>query len=100
MTVIRQVKNVDKENVVTYQLIEAQISPELRLEMKEDLIEILFQYRGAFSCNNEPLGAIQGHELNIIINVERPYPTLLRRPANPPSPRAREALETHISDLM
>ncbi|MBW0514147.1 hypothetical protein O181_053862 [Austropuccinia psidii MF-1] len=38
ITVIRQVKNVNKEIFVSDQLIEAQISTELTLEMKEDLI--------------------------------------------------------------
>ncbi|MBW0529209.1 hypothetical protein O181_068924 [Austropuccinia psidii MF-1] len=98
--VIRQVKNVTKEKSVTDQLIEAQMSPELTLEMKEELIEILFKYREAFSYDNEPLGAIKGHEVDIMLNVERPYPQLLRRPAYLASPRAREALETHIDELM
>ncbi|MBW0588617.1 hypothetical protein O181_128332 [Austropuccinia psidii MF-1] len=35
-----------------------------------------------------------------MINVERPYPPLLRRPAYPASPRSREALENHIDELM
>ncbi|MBW0479634.1 hypothetical protein O181_019349 [Austropuccinia psidii MF-1] len=65
--------------------------------MKEDLIEILSKYRGAFASDNEPLVPIKGHEADIIFNVERAYPLLLRRPA---SPRAREALETHINELM
>ncbi|MBW0520063.1 hypothetical protein O181_059778 [Austropuccinia psidii MF-1] len=68
--------------------------------MKEELIEILFQYREAFASDDEPLGAKKGHEVVIILNVERPYPPLLRRPAYPASPRAREALESHINDLM
>ncbi|MBW0531188.1 hypothetical protein O181_070903 [Austropuccinia psidii MF-1] len=68
--------------------------------MKEELIEILFQYREAFSSDDEPLGAIKGHEVDIICNVERPYPPLLIRTAYPASPRAREALESHINDLM
>ncbi|MBW0592010.1 hypothetical protein O181_131725, partial [Austropuccinia psidii MF-1] len=68
--------------------------------MKEELIEILFQYREAFASDNEPLGAIKGHEVDIMLNVERPYPPLLRRPAYPASPRAREALESHINELM
>ncbi|MBW0530268.1 hypothetical protein O181_069983 [Austropuccinia psidii MF-1] len=96
ITVIRKVKNVNKDRFVSDQLIEAQISPELRLEMKEEFIEILFQYREAFSSDNEPLGSIKGHELDIMLNVEGPYPPLLRRPAYPASPRARELLETHI----
>ncbi|MBW0501512.1 hypothetical protein O181_041227 [Austropuccinia psidii MF-1] len=68
--------------------------------MKENLIKILFQYREAFASDNEPLGAIKGNEVDTIINVEKPYPPLLRRPAFPASPRAREALETHINELM
>ncbi|MBW0488009.1 hypothetical protein O181_027724 [Austropuccinia psidii MF-1] len=68
--------------------------------MKEDLIEILFQYRKAFSSDNKPLGAIKCHEGDIILNVERPYPQILRRPDFPASPRAREELETHINEIM
>ncbi|MBW0538708.1 hypothetical protein O181_078423 [Austropuccinia psidii MF-1] len=100
ITVIRKVKNVNKEKLVSDQLIEPQISAELTPEMKEELIEILFQYREAFASDNEPLGAIKGHELDIMLNVERPYPPLLRRPANPDSPRAREELESNINELM
>ncbi|MBW0578898.1 hypothetical protein O181_118613 [Austropuccinia psidii MF-1] len=100
LTVIKQVKNVNKEIFVSDQLIEAKISPELKLEMKEEVIEILFQYREAFASDNEPLGAIKGHEVEIMLNVERPYPPLLRRPAYPASPRAREALKTCIDELM
>ncbi|MBW0536282.1 hypothetical protein O181_075997 [Austropuccinia psidii MF-1] len=68
--------------------------------MKEDLIKILFQYREAFASDNEPLGAIKGRKVDIMLKVERPYPPLLRRPAYPASPRAREALESHINELM
>ncbi|MBW0568579.1 hypothetical protein O181_108294 [Austropuccinia psidii MF-1] len=35
-----------------------------------------------------------------MLNVERPYPSLLIRPAYPASPRGREALESHINELM
>ncbi|MBW0554019.1 hypothetical protein O181_093734 [Austropuccinia psidii MF-1] len=100
ITVIRQVKNFNKEKFVSHQLIKAQISPKLTPEMKGELIEILFEYREAFVSYDEPLGAIKGHEVDIMLNVERPYPPLLRRPAYPASPRAREALESHINELM
>ncbi|MBW0565860.1 hypothetical protein O181_105575 [Austropuccinia psidii MF-1] len=68
--------------------------------MQKDLIEILVQYREAFSRDNEPLGAIKGHEVEIMLNVERPYPQILMRNAYPARPRAREALKTHINELM
>ncbi|MBW0510494.1 hypothetical protein O181_050209 [Austropuccinia psidii MF-1] len=35
-----------------------------------------------------------------MLNVETPYPPLLRIPAYPASPRSREALESHINELM
>ncbi|MBW0537176.1 hypothetical protein O181_076891 [Austropuccinia psidii MF-1] len=68
--------------------------------MKEKLIDLLFKYINAFATDKEPLGSIIGHELDIILNVEKPHPPLLRRPAHPASPRAREALEVHIKELM
>ncbi|MBW0540801.1 hypothetical protein O181_080516 [Austropuccinia psidii MF-1] len=55
---------------------------------------------GACSSDKEPLGAIIGHEVDIILNIERPYLPLLRRPAYPESPKSRDALETHIKDLL
>ncbi|MBW0530277.1 hypothetical protein O181_069992 [Austropuccinia psidii MF-1] len=100
ITVIRQVKNVNKEKFVSDQLIEAPIGSELTLEMKEEVIKILSQYREAFASDNKPLGDIKGHEVDIILNVKRHYPPLLRRTAYPARPRAREALESHINELM
>ncbi|MBW0473350.1 hypothetical protein O181_013065 [Austropuccinia psidii MF-1] len=99
ITVIRQVKNFNKAKFVSDQLIEEQNSPELTLEMKEDLIEIFFHFKEAFSSDNHLLGATKVHEVKIMLNVEIPYPPLLRRPAYP-SPRAREELEYHINKLM
>ncbi|MBW0517465.1 hypothetical protein O181_057180 [Austropuccinia psidii MF-1] len=68
--------------------------------MKEKLIELLFKYKDAFATEKELLGAIIGHEVDIILNVENPYAPLLRRTAYPSSPRARESLEVHIKELM
>ncbi|MBW0482979.1 hypothetical protein O181_022694 [Austropuccinia psidii MF-1] len=68
--------------------------------MLEDLIKVLLQYREAFYSDNESLGAIKGHEVEVMINEERPYRPLLKEPAYQDRPRAREALETHINELM
>ncbi|MBW0467568.1 hypothetical protein O181_007283 [Austropuccinia psidii MF-1] len=45
-------------------------------------------------------GSIKGHEVDITLNIDRPYPPVVRRPAFPASPRAREALGNHIQDLI
>ncbi|MBW0546154.1 hypothetical protein O181_085869 [Austropuccinia psidii MF-1] len=84
----------DYLNICGIDIINHKDSPELTPEMKEDLIGLFFQYMEAFASDDEPLGAIKVHE------VERPYPSLLRRPAYPASPRAREAWEIHINELM
>ncbi|MBW0564944.1 hypothetical protein O181_104659 [Austropuccinia psidii MF-1] len=68
--------------------------------MKEKLIDLLSKYKSSFATDKEPLGAMIGHEVDIILNVEKPYPPLLRRPAHPASPRAREALEVYIKELI
>ncbi|MBW0540632.1 hypothetical protein O181_080347 [Austropuccinia psidii MF-1] len=44
--------------------------------------------------------AIKGNEVDITLNIDRPYPPVLRRPAYPASARAREALEKHIQELI
>ncbi|MBW0583018.1 hypothetical protein O181_122733, partial [Austropuccinia psidii MF-1] len=61
---------------------------------------MLYTYNNAFDSDNEPLGAIKGHEVNNTLNIDRKYPPVLRRPAYPASPRAREALEKHIQELI
>ncbi|MBW0489943.1 hypothetical protein O181_029658 [Austropuccinia psidii MF-1] len=35
-----------------------------------------------------------------MLNIERPYPPLLRRPEYPESPKSREALEIHLKELL
>ncbi|MBW0539737.1 hypothetical protein O181_079452 [Austropuccinia psidii MF-1] len=78
----------------------AEFNQELTEKMKEKLIDLLFKYKIAFATDKEPLGAMIEHEVDIILNVEKPYPPLLRRPAYPASPRAREAFDAHIHELM
>ncbi|MBW0498542.1 hypothetical protein O181_038257 [Austropuccinia psidii MF-1] len=89
-------KSPEKPFFITEQPKEVEFNHELTEKMKEKLIELLFKYKNAFPTDKEPLGAIIGHEVDIILNVEKTYPPLLRRPANPAIPRARQALEVHI----
>ncbi|MBW0531520.1 hypothetical protein O181_071235 [Austropuccinia psidii MF-1] len=100
ISIISSVKYTYQEEFVANQLVEAQINPSLSLKMRHDLIDILYTYKNAFASDNEPLGAIKGHEVYITLNIDRPYPPVLRRPAYPASPRARKALEKHIQELI
>ncbi|MBW0563731.1 hypothetical protein O181_103446 [Austropuccinia psidii MF-1] len=83
--------NPEKHSSISEQLTEAEFNQELTEKMKERLIDLLFKYRSAFPTDKEPTGAIIGHDVEIILNVEKTYPA---------SPRAREALEVHIQELM
>ncbi|MBW0540534.1 hypothetical protein O181_080249 [Austropuccinia psidii MF-1] len=93
-------KSPEMDFFITEQLKEAEFNHELTVKVKETLIDILFKYKNAFATDKEPLGGIIGHEVEIILNVEKPSPPLLRRPAYPPSPRARKALAVHIKEVM
>ncbi|MBW0493292.1 hypothetical protein O181_033007 [Austropuccinia psidii MF-1] len=68
--------------------------------MRHELIDVLYTYDNAFSSENKPLVTIKGHEVNITLSINRPYPLVLRRPACPASPRAGEALGKHIQELI
>ncbi|MBW0550260.1 hypothetical protein O181_089975 [Austropuccinia psidii MF-1] len=92
--------DTDKQEFVSNQLFESQINPSLSPKMRNELINVLYTYNNAFVSDNESLGAIIGHEVDITLNIDRPYPPLLRRPAYPASPRAREALEKNIQELI
>ncbi|MBW0543946.1 hypothetical protein O181_083661 [Austropuccinia psidii MF-1] len=91
--------NSELEKFKSEQLREAEISLHLTDKQENELSSLLYYHKGAFASDKEPLGAIIGHEVDIILNIERPYPPLLRRPAYPASPQSREALETHIKEL-
>ncbi|MBW0496648.1 hypothetical protein O181_036363 [Austropuccinia psidii MF-1] len=68
--------------------------------MRHELIDVLYTYKNEFSSDNEPLGTIRGHEVDITLNIERPYPPVLRRPDYKASLRAREAFEKHIEEVI
>ncbi|MBW0522686.1 hypothetical protein O181_062401 [Austropuccinia psidii MF-1] len=69
-------------------------------EIRQEVIDVLYTYNNSFPSHNVPLGAIKVHEVYITLNIDRPYPPVLRRPDYPASPRAREALEKHIQELI
>ncbi|MBW0526195.1 hypothetical protein O181_065910 [Austropuccinia psidii MF-1] len=80
ITVIKkEEENPEKDFFIGDQLKEEEFNQELTEKMKEKFIELLFKYKDGFSTDKEPLGATIGHEVDIILNVEKPYPPLLRR---------------------
>ncbi|MBW0557514.1 hypothetical protein O181_097229 [Austropuccinia psidii MF-1] len=100
ISIVSSKNDTHKEEFVSNQLVEAQINPSLSPKMRNELIDVLYTYNNAFAFDNEPSGAIRGHEVDITLDIDRPYPPVLRRTAYPASPRAREALEKRIQELI
>ncbi|MBW0545435.1 hypothetical protein O181_085150 [Austropuccinia psidii MF-1] len=91
---------LELERFKSEQFNEAEIILHLTDSQENELSALLYDHKEAFASEKEPLGAIIGHEVDIILNIERPYPPLLRRPAYPESPKSREALEIPIEELL
>ncbi|MBW0553526.1 hypothetical protein O181_093241 [Austropuccinia psidii MF-1] len=92
--------SLELEKFKSEQLNKAKISLHLTDKQENEPSALLYDCREAFTSEKEPLGAIIGHEVDIILNIERPYPPLLRRPSYPESPKSREALQIHIKELL
>ncbi|MBW0584995.1 hypothetical protein O181_124710 [Austropuccinia psidii MF-1] len=75
--------NLELKILKSEQLNEAEISLHLTDSQENELYSLLYDHREEFSSEKELLGAIIGHEADIILNIERPHPPLLRRPAYP-----------------
>ncbi|MBW0490605.1 hypothetical protein O181_030320 [Austropuccinia psidii MF-1] len=59
---------------------EGQGSTTLTSKQKLSLLKILRKNRPEFAIGEEKWGKIRGHDLELYLVVERPYPPILRRP--------------------
>ncbi|MBW0560724.1 hypothetical protein O181_100439 [Austropuccinia psidii MF-1] len=92
--------SLELEKFKSEKLNEAEISLHFSDKQEDELSALLYDHKEAFASDKEPLGAIIGYESDITLNIERPYPPLLRRPAYSETPKSREALEIHITELL
>ncbi|MBW0479263.1 hypothetical protein O181_018978 [Austropuccinia psidii MF-1] len=92
ISVVSSNKETHKEEIVSKKLSEAKFHPELSSKMKQELINLLCTYKNAFSSDNKPLGTIRGTEVEITLNIDIPYPPVLRSAAYQEDPRVRKAL--------
>ncbi|MBW0469007.1 hypothetical protein O181_008722 [Austropuccinia psidii MF-1] len=56
--------------------------------------------RQAFYIGEEPLGKIRGHDIELYLDVKRPYPPMLRRPPYPASLETRKEIEKNINEIL
>ncbi|MBW0472483.1 hypothetical protein O181_012198 [Austropuccinia psidii MF-1] len=58
---------------------EGQFSTTLTSKQKLSLLKMLRKNRPVFAIGEEPLGKIRGHDIELYLDVERPYPPIPRR---------------------
>ncbi|MBW0479182.1 hypothetical protein O181_018897 [Austropuccinia psidii MF-1] len=61
---------------------------------------MLREHGMAFAIGEEPLGKIRGHDIELYLDVERPYLPIPRRPPYPESLKTRNEIEKHINELL
>ncbi|MBW0485748.1 hypothetical protein O181_025463 [Austropuccinia psidii MF-1] len=79
---------------------EGQFSTTLTSKQKLRLLKMLRKNRPTFSIGEDPLGKIRGHYIELYLDVERPYPPMLRRPPYPASLETRKEIEKHNNELL
>ncbi|MBW0467532.1 hypothetical protein O181_007247 [Austropuccinia psidii MF-1] len=92
--------NLELKKFKSEQLNEAEISLHLTDKQESELSDLLYDHKEEFASDKELLREIIGHEVNIILNIEIPYPPPLRIPSYPASCKSRGALEIHIKELL
>ncbi|MBW0500307.1 hypothetical protein O181_040022 [Austropuccinia psidii MF-1] len=53
-----------------------------------------------FVIGGEPLGKNRGHDIQLYLDVERPYPPMLRQPPYPASLETRKEIKKHVNELL
>ncbi|MBW0499137.1 hypothetical protein O181_038852 [Austropuccinia psidii MF-1] len=80
---IYQVSAQDSLEELLNELREDQFSTALTSKQTLSLLKMLRNNRPAFAIGEEPLGKIKGHDIELYLDVKRPYPPILRRPPYP-----------------
>ncbi|MBW0489955.1 hypothetical protein O181_029670 [Austropuccinia psidii MF-1] len=61
---------------------------------------MLRKNRPAFAIGEEPFGKSKGHDIELYLDFERPYPPMLRSPPHPASVETRKEIEKQINELL
>ncbi|MBW0589051.1 hypothetical protein O181_128766 [Austropuccinia psidii MF-1] len=97
---IYQISTHDPPEELLNKLREGQFSITLTSKQELSLLKMLRKNRPAFAIGEHPLGKIEGHYIKLYLDVERPYPPMLRRPTYPESLESRQEIEKHINELL
>ncbi|MBW0509360.1 hypothetical protein O181_049075 [Austropuccinia psidii MF-1] len=79
---------------------EAQYGTQLTSKMKLNLLKVLRKHREDFAIGDEPLGKIKGHDIELYLDLERPYPPMLRRLTYQANLDTRKEIQKQINELL
>ncbi|MBW0587109.1 hypothetical protein O181_126824 [Austropuccinia psidii MF-1] len=75
---IYQLSIQDAQKELLHQFKEGQFSASLTIKQKFSLLKNLTENRPDLAIGEEPLGKMRGNAIEIYLDVERPYPPMLR----------------------
>ncbi|MBW0548418.1 hypothetical protein O181_088133, partial [Austropuccinia psidii MF-1] len=87
---ISQRSSQDPQEELLNEFREGQFSSTLTSEQKLSLLKMLRKKRPEFAIDDGSLVKIKGHDIELYMDVERPYPPMLRRPTYPASQETRK----------
>ncbi|MBW0465380.1 hypothetical protein O181_005095 [Austropuccinia psidii MF-1] len=90
---IYQICTLDPLEELLNEFREGQFSTALTSKQKLSLLKMLRKNRPEFAIGEEQLGKIRGHDIELYLDVERPYPPMLRRPPYSESLETRKEIE-------
>ncbi|MBW0562881.1 hypothetical protein O181_102596 [Austropuccinia psidii MF-1] len=79
---------------------EGQLSTTLPGKQKLSFLKMLRKNRPECAIGEEPLGKFRGHDIELYLYVERPYPPMLMRPLYPEILETRNEIEKHSNELL
>ncbi|MBW0480278.1 hypothetical protein O181_019993 [Austropuccinia psidii MF-1] len=79
---------------------DGQFSTTLSSKQKLSLLKMMKKSRPELANGEEPLGKIRGHDIELYLDVERPYPPMLRGPPYPASLETQKEIEKNINELL
>ncbi|MBW0566235.1 hypothetical protein O181_105950 [Austropuccinia psidii MF-1] len=95
-----QISSQDPLEEILNEFREGESGTTLTSKQKLSLVKMLRKNRSAFGIGEEPLGKIKGNEIELYLDVERPYPPMLRRPPYPANLETRKEIEKHKKELL
>ncbi|MBW0504818.1 hypothetical protein O181_044533 [Austropuccinia psidii MF-1] len=97
---IHQISAHDPFEELLNEFRQGQFSTTLTSKQKLSLLKVLRKNRPAFAIGEEPLGKIRGHDIQLYLDVERPYPPMLRSRPYQEGLETGMEIEKHINELL